>query len=263
MRPAWPTPSSRSPGPRSKTAARWPESGSPTSAPSSIVWERATGKPLAPGIGWQDLRTVGTCLVLQAEGIRLAPNASATKVMAILDEVDPERSRAEQGELCFGTVDSWVAWTLSGGAAPGGALHVTDATNAAVTALVDATIGWDEPLLQKLRIPLPMMPAVVDSSGVLGSAAGLPGAPPICGIAGDQQASLVGQGCTLPGLAKATFGTGGMLDQCVGPAAARGRDEPGWCRHLSDRCLPCRRPGDLGHRSGHALRRYLHRMAPR
>ena len=140
--------------------------------------------------------------------------------MAILDEVDPERSRAEQGELCFGTVDSWVAWTLSGGAAPrGDALHVTDATNAAVTALVDATIGWDEPLLEKLRIPLPMMPAVVDSSGALGVAAALPGAPPICGIAGDQQASLVGQGCTLPGLAKATFGTGGMLDQCVGPAA--------------------------------------------
>jgi glycerol kinase len=187
---------------------------------SSIVWERATGRPVAPGIGWQDLRTVGTCLVLQAEGIRLAPNASATKVMAILDEVDPERSRAERGELCFGTVDSWVAWTLSGGAAPkGGALHVTDATNAAVTALVDATIWWDEPLLEKLRIPLPMMPAVVDSSGSLGIAGALPGAPPICGIAGDQQASLVGQGCTLPGLAKATFGTGGMLDQCVGPAA--------------------------------------------
>ena len=120
--------------PRSRTGARWPESGSPTSGASSIVWERATGKPVAPGIGWQDLRTVGTCLVLQAEGIRLAPNASATKVMAILDEVDPERSRAEQGELCFGTVDSWVAWTLSRRAR----LHVTDATNAAVTALVDA-----------------------------------------------------------------------------------------------------------------------------
>jgi glycerol kinase len=186
---------------------------------SSIVWERATGTPVAPGIGWQDLRTVGTCLVLQGEGIRLAPNASATKVMAILDEVDPERSRADQGELCFGTVDSWVAWTLSGGAAPGGdALHVTDATNAGVTALVDATIDWDQSLLRTLRIPLPMMPAIVDSSGVLGTATALPGSPSICGIAGDQQASLVGQGCTLPGLAKATFGTGGMLDQCVGPA---------------------------------------------
>jgi glycerol kinase len=187
---------------------------------SSIVWERATGRPVAPGIGWQDLRTVGTCLVLQADGIRLAPNASATKVMAILDEVDPERARAEQGELCFGTVDSWVAWTLSGGAGAGGdALHVTDATNAAVTALVDAAIAWDAPLLQTLRIPLAMLPAIVDSSGVLGRATALPGSPPICGIAGDQQASLVGQGCTLPGLAKATFGTGGMLDQCVGPAS--------------------------------------------
>jgi glycerol kinase len=183
---------------------------------SSIVWERATGKPVAPGIGWQDLRTVGTCLVLQSEGIRVAPNASATKVMAILDQVDPERARAEKGELCFGTVDSWVAWTLAGG--PGaGALHVTDATNAAVTALVDHTIGWDEALLATLRIPLGMLPTVVDSAGAVGHAAALPGAPPLCGIVGDQQASLVGQGCTLPGLAKATFGTGGMLDQCVGP----------------------------------------------
>ncbi len=190
---------------------------------STIVWERATGTPLAPGIGWQDLRTVGTCLVLQSEGIRLAPNASATKVMAILDEVDPERARAERGELCFGTVDSWVAWILSGGAGGGSdALHVTDATNAAVTALVDSAIQWDGPLLQRLRIPLPMMPTIVDSAGSLGAAAALPGAPPICGMAGDQQASLVGQGCTLPGLAKATFGTGGMLDQCVGPGSEPG-----------------------------------------
>ncbi len=185
---------------------------------SSIVWERATGRPVAPGIGWQDLRTVGTCLVLQGEGIRLAPNASATKLMAILDEVDPQRSSAEQGDLCFGTVDSWVAWTLSGGVEAGSdALHVTDATNAAVTALVEpAFISWNEPLLQKLRIPLPMLPRIIDSSGAVGAASALPGAPLICGMAGDQQASLVGQGCTLPGLAKATFGTGGMLDQCTG-----------------------------------------------
>jgi glycerol kinase len=190
---------------------------------SSIVWERASGKPVAPGIGWQDLRTVGTCLVLQAEGIRLAPNASATKVMAILDDVDPERSRAARGELCFGTVDSWVAWTLSGGAARSDALHVTDATNAAVTALIDpATLEWDESLLQTLAVPLAMMPAVVDSSGEIGTATVLPGAPPICGIAGDQQASLVGQGCTLAGLAKATFGTGAMLDQCTGPGSGPG-----------------------------------------
>jgi glycerol kinase len=189
---------------------------------STIVWDRATGEPVAPGIGWQDLRTVGTCLVLQGEGIRLAPNASATKLMAILDAVDPDRARAAAGELCFGTVDTWVAWTLSGGASSGaGALHVTDATNAAVTALVDATtITWDEPLLERLGIPLALLPRIVDSSGAVGPCPALAGAPVICGIAGDQQASLVGQGCTLAGLAKATFGTGGMLDQCTGPAGS-------------------------------------------
>ncbi len=192
---------------------------------SVIVWERESGRPVAPGIGWQDLRTVGTCLTLQAEGIRLAPNASATKVMAILDDVDPDRTRAESGELCFGTVDSWVAWTLGGG--PGSdALHVTDATNAAVTQLVDpSNIEWDHDLLKKLRVPRAMLPAIVDSSGAVGAASALPGAPPICGIAGDQQASLVGQGCTRAGMAKATFGTGGMLDQCTGqgtgPASAQ------------------------------------------
>ena len=186
---------------------------------SVIVWERASGRPVAPGIGWQDLRTVGTCLALQAEGLRLAPNASATKVMAILDEVDPDRARAGNGELCVGTVDSWIAWTLSGGAGHA-ALHVTDATNAAVTQLVDpSTIEWDHELLAKLRIPAVMLPTVVDSSGALGEASALSGSPPICGVAGDQQASLVGQGCTVPGSAKATFGTGGMLDQCTGEGA--------------------------------------------
>jgi glycerol kinase len=189
---------------------------------SVIVWERATGRPVAPGIGWQDLRTVGTCLALQAEGIRLAPNASATKVMAILDEVDPQRSRADSGELCAGTVDTWIAWTLSGGTGSG-ALHVTDATNAAVTQLVDpSNIEWDHELLEKLGIPATMLPAIVDSSGAVGAASVLPGSPPICGIAGDQQASLVGQGCTRPGMAKATFGTGGMLDQCTGQGAGPG-----------------------------------------
>src|SRR6202034_2390074 len=81
---------------------------------STVVWDRATGKPVGPGIGWQDLRTVGTCLELQADGIRLAPNASATKLAALLDLADPDRSRSVRGELCFGTVDTWVAWTLSG-----------------------------------------------------------------------------------------------------------------------------------------------------
>lgn len=193
---------------------------------TTVVWDRTTGEPVAPAIGWQDLRTVGTCLALQVEGIRLAPNMSATKLAAILDAVDPDRARSS--DLCFGTVDTWVAWTLSGGG--GGALHVTDATNAGVTGLVrigadqtgtDRTdradvVRWDDPLLERLRIPPAMLPTIVDSSGVVGRASALPGAPPICGIAGDQQASLVGQGCMRPGLAKATFGTGGMLDLCTG-----------------------------------------------
>ncbi len=189
---------------------------------STVVWDRATGIPVAPGLGWQDLRTVGTCLELQGRGIRVAPNASATKVAAILDQADPDRSRSERGELAFGTVDTWVAWVLSAGA-----LHVTDASNAGVTGLIQGDgSGWSSEVLAALRIPEPLLPTVVDSSGAVGQAEILSGRPVIAGLAGDQQASLIGQGCTHPGQAKATFGTGGMLDQCVGrqrpPQAARG-----------------------------------------
>ena len=181
---------------------------------STIVWDRATGQPVGPGLGWQDLRTVGTCLELQGRGIRVAPNASATKVAALLDQADPDRSRSERGELAFGTVDTWVAWTLSGGR-----LHVTDASNAGVTGLISADgSGWSTQVLEALAIPEALLPTIVDSTGAVGAAEILPGRPAIAGIAGDQQASLIGQGCTRPGLAKATFGTGGMLDQCTGPA---------------------------------------------
>ena len=175
---------------------------------SSVVWDRATGEPVAPGIGWQDLRTVGYCLALQAQGIRLAPNQSATKMAVLLDIADPTRSR----DLCVGTVDSWVAWTLSKGG-----VHASDRSNLAVTGLLDGNAAqWDEAVLEALRIPHEVLPRPVDSIGVLGEAIALPGSPPIAGLAGDQQASLVGQGCVRPGLAKATFGTGGMLDLCVG-----------------------------------------------
>ena len=196
-----------------------------TQRATALVWDRRTGAPVAPAIGWQDLRTVVTCLVLQADGIRLAPNMSATKIAAILDDVDPDRARAEAGELCAGTVDSWVAWVLAGGPErAGGGLHVTDATNAAVTGMLAAGDTsrwdtWDARVLAALRIPEPVLPSVVDSCGVLGEASALPGSPPICALIGDQQASLVGQGCTRPGLAKATFGTGGMLDLCTGTEA--------------------------------------------
>jgi glycerol kinase len=114
--------------------------------------------------------------------------------------------------LCFGTIDSWVAWTLSQGA-----LHITDPTNAAVTGLYSIdTGGWHESVCDLLGIDAEMLPTIVDTSGVVGAATALPGAPPIAALAGDQQASLVGQGCIRPGMAKITFGTGGMLDLCTG-----------------------------------------------
>jgi len=179
---------------------------------STILWDRSTGEPVGPGVGWQDLRTVGMCLALQGQGLRLAPNASATKLAFLLDLADADRSRAERGELAFGTVETWLAWCLTSGA-----VHATDPTNACVTGLMhyDGS-GWDPRALELLRIPGTVLPAIVDSSGVLSPASALPGAPPIAGLAGDQQASLVGQGCVQPGAAKITFGTGGMLDVCVG-----------------------------------------------
>ena len=179
---------------------------------TTVVWDRATGEPVAPALGWQDLRTIGTCLEMQGRGLRLAPNASATKLQNLLDQADPDRSR----DLCFGTIDTWVAWTLSGGR-----LHVTDATNAGVTGLgqLDA-VAWDPEVLEALNIPPSCLPTIVDSSGEVGECAALPGAPVLAGIAGDQQASLLGQACVHPGQAKATFGTGGMLDCVTGSRPA-------------------------------------------
>jgi glycerol kinase len=177
---------------------------------STILWDRATGEPVGPGLGWQDLRTVGECLVLGAEhGLRVMPNQSATKAAWLLDQHDADRAR----DLCLGTVDSWIAWTLSNGA-----LHVTDRTNAALTGFYDhdGPGSWDERALGILRIPRAALPQLVDTSGTIGPASALPGAPPLCAIAGDQQASLVGQACVTPGPAKITCGTGAMLDVCTG-----------------------------------------------
>ena len=201
---------------------------------STIVWDRATGVPVGPAIGWQDLRTVGTCLVLQGDGIRVAPNASATKLGYLLDLADPDRTR----DLCFGTVDTWLAWQLSEGA-----VHATDVSNAAVTGMLRGDAGdWDDKVLDALRIPRSILPAVVDTSGVLGPATALPGAPPIAALVGDQQSSLVGQGCVTPGDAKITFGTGGMLDLNLGPA------RPRFERQGDGGCFPIvawRRDGEL------------------
>jgi glycerol kinase len=189
---------------------------------STVVWDRATGVPIGPGLGWQDLRTIGACLALRGDGVRVGPNQSATKVQWLLEQLD-DRSRA--ADLCFGTVDTWVAWVLSEGA-----VHATDATNAAITGMQtgDAS-AWDPSVLDRLGVPITMMPAIVDSAGVVGDATALPGAPPLAALAGDQQASLVGQGCVRRGDAKITFGTGGMLDLVGGvvPPRHAARNEHG------------------------------------
>ncbi len=183
-----------------------------TQRASTIVWDRTTGVPIGPGLGWQDLRTVGECIVARAEhGLAFAPNQSATKIAWLL----ANSGDLDRRDLCFGTVDTWIAWTLSGGEA-----HITDHTNAAVTGLMhhDAS-GWNAAVCDTLAIPVEMLPTVVDSSGICATAHALSGAPPIAALVGDQQASLVGQSCVRPGLAKITFGTGGMLDVCGGHEA--------------------------------------------
>ncbi len=190
---------------------------------STVLWDRTTGRPLGPALGWQDLRTIGECLTARAEhGLALAPNQTATKAMWLLSNLAADRDPAD---LCLGTVDSWIAWTLSEGA-----LHVTDHTNAAVTGLysVDRR-SWNERSCELLGIDPVMLPLIVDSGDELGWASALPDAPMIGALVGDQQASLIGQGCVRPGLAKITFGTGGMLDLCTGndPPAAGDRSAHG------------------------------------
>ena len=173
---------------------------------STVAWDARTGAAVGPGIGWQDLRTVGRCLELRAEDVPVAPNQTATKAEWLLQQADVPIEHVR-----IGTVDSWVAWHLSAGSA-----HVTDATNAAVTGLYDvSSADWDDDLLDRLGIPRSALPRVVDTIGQCATASEIGGAPPITAIAGDQQASLVGQGCVTPGQAKITFGTGAMLDLCL------------------------------------------------
>ena len=181
---------------------------------TTIVWERASGHPIAPAIVWQDRRTAPMCDALRERGeaARIAAKTglvidayfSGTKLAWLLEHVPGARARAERGELAFGTVDSWLVWQLSGGR-----VHVTDASNASRTLLFDIHTGdWDDDLLRIFGVPRSMLPRVVDSSG--GCATTTIGAAsiPIAGIAGDQQAALFGQACVEPGLAKNTYGTG-------------------------------------------------------
>jgi glycerol kinase len=186
---------------------------------TTVVWDRATGKPVANAIVWQCRRTAGQCDALRAQGLEplvrertglvLDAYFSATKVRWLLDNVPGVRKRAEAGELAFGTVDSWLIYRLAGGR-----VHATDATNASRTMLLNLRTGaWDVDMLRTFDVPASLLPSVVDSSGVIGECdASLLGAPlPIAGVAGDQQAALFGQACFRAGDAKNTYGTGSFL----------------------------------------------------
>jgi len=197
-----------------------------------IVWDRATGKPIHPAIVWQDRRTAPQCAALEESGVGddvsnrtglvLDPYFSATKVAWILDHVSGARARAEQGELAFGTVDSWLIWHLSSGHR-----HVTDVTNASRTLLFNIVKGeWDKELLRIFNIPASLLPEIVWSSQKVSEVTttlGLGGIT-IAGIAGDQQAALFGQLCWGPGQAKNTYGTGCFLLQNIGTEFVRSKN---------------------------------------
>ncbi|MBA4742853.1 MAG: glycerol kinase GlpK [Azoarcus sp.] len=194
---------------------------------TTIVWERSTGRAIAPAIVWQDRRTAPDCDRLRAAGhaeairrstgLELDAYFSATKLAWILREVPGARERARRGELAFGTVDAWLIWHLSGGA-----LHATDAGNASRTMLYDIHRGqWDDDLLALFDIPRSMLPTVVDSIGVCGHTRRdvLGSEVSIAGIGGDQQAATFGQACLAPGMAKQTYGTGCFLLMNTGERA--------------------------------------------
>lgn len=198
---------------------------------TTVVWDRATGRPIASAIVWQDRRTAGACDRLRAEGLEdlfrsktgliIDAYFSATKLAWILDHVERARARADRGELCFGTIDTWLAFKLTGGA-----LHITDVSNASRTMLYNIhTHQWDDELLSILKIPPSVLPKVCPSSDVYGPvtapvAAGIP----LAGIIGDQQGATMGQMCTRPGLAKNTYGTGCFLLMNTGAEARESRN---------------------------------------
>lgn len=183
---------------------------------TTVVWNKHTGKPIHRAIVWQDRRTAERCeqlrqagwtdYIYENTGLVLDAYFSGTKLQWLLDHVDGARAAAERGDLLFGTIDTWLLWNLTGGA-----VHATDYSNASRTLLYNIqTLRWDERLLEELRIPKAMLPEVLPSSTRFGSTVqGLLGhSIPIAGMAGDQQAALFGQGCTEPGMAKNTYGTG-------------------------------------------------------
>jgi glycerol kinase len=186
---------------------------------TTVLWNRRTGRPLHRALVWQDRRTAPQCDELRRQGLTeeirartglvIDPYFSATKVQWLLDHVRDARRRAAAGELCFGTIDSWLVWKLSGGRA-----HVTDRTNASRTLLFNLrTLDWDPTLLERFSVPRAILPAVHPSVGVVAETDPrvLGAAVPIAGVAGDQQAALVGQACFRRGMAKNTYGTGSFV----------------------------------------------------
>ena len=180
---------------------------------TTIVWEKATGRPVYNAIVWQCRRTSGYCesmsgyadMIMQKTGLKLDAYFSATKIKWILDNVNGAREKAERGELLFGTVDTWLLWKLSG-------VHVTDRTNASRTMLYNInTLEWDKELCELFGIPMSMLPEVRSSSEIYGEMNLMGATVPVCGIAGDQQAALYGQGCLSAGDLKITYGTGCFL----------------------------------------------------
>ena len=192
---------------------------------TTIIWDKNTGEPIYNAIVWQCRRTSEMCDKLRADGLeeyirkttglRIDAYFSATKIKWILDNVPGARDRAENGELLFGTVDTWLIWKLSGGK-----IHVTDRTNAARTMLYDIhTLKWDKKLLEILQIPACILPEVRPSSEIYGNVNILGAEIPVSGIAGDQQAALFGQKCFCEGDIKNTYGTGCFLLMNTGAAA--------------------------------------------
>jgi glycerol kinase len=198
---------------------------------TTLIWDRATGKPIHNAIVWQDRRTEDICAALRAQGreadiaaktgLVLDPYFSATKIAWLLDHVAGAREAAEAGQLAFGTIDTYLIWRLTGGR-----VHATDATNAARTLLFDIRRGqWDAELAETFRVPLAILPDVKDCIADYGTTAIFGGAIPIRGVAGDQQAATIGQGCFTPGMMKSTYGTGcfALLNIGASPVASRNR----------------------------------------
>jgi glycerol kinase len=199
---------------------------------TTVLWDRATGEPVANAIVWQDRRTAGRCdelrvrghaaRVQQKTGLVIDAYFSGTKLEWLLDNVAGARERAERGQLAFGTIDSWLIWNLTGGR-----VHVTDASNASRTMLFNLRTGeWDAELLKLLRIPESVLPSVVASSGdiALTEELLLGGSLPIAGVAGDQQAATFGQACFAPGMAKNTYGTGCFMLMNTGAQRVNSRN---------------------------------------